>query len=162
MTDPTPTDDDHGVMRCPRCLSLNARCQPKPHMHFCIDCGYNGEASRDDDLVGDVTRLRAEVRALRDQRDTATAAAGAALDYAEGRISHHAFEKAMARYSNWLEAAVDRPPTGTPDTEEVCEPCAAGDHSRCTRPGRYSSGCACRGTRHNGPHVGTPDTGDDT
>lgn len=29
-------------LRCPNCGSNNCECQPKPHVHRCLDCGYDG------------------------------------------------------------------------------------------------------------------------
>ena len=29
-------------MSCPRCKSKNVECQPDPHVHRCLDCGYDG------------------------------------------------------------------------------------------------------------------------
>lgn len=29
-------------LRCPKCGSTNCECQPRPHIHRCLDCGYDG------------------------------------------------------------------------------------------------------------------------
>jgi hypothetical protein len=40
-------------MHCPRCGSTNCEFQPKPHVHRCLDCGYDGHRPK-----GMLDRLR--------------------------------------------------------------------------------------------------------
>jgi hypothetical protein len=42
LSDLPEGDPMSNEMHCPRCGSKNVECQPKPHMHRCHDCGYDG------------------------------------------------------------------------------------------------------------------------
>lgn len=48
-------------LRCPSCGSKNCECQPKPHVHRCLDCGYDGHRPK-----GTLDRLYCELEAKAD------------------------------------------------------------------------------------------------
>jgi hypothetical protein len=158
MTDPTPTTDDL-MARIDAFLAVSMddyyRRDAPGGVLMSISPVDGGPVRLYRDDIAD---LYAEVRALRDQRDTAT---HIIHRYQDGW--HHAYRAngEMAwRKTNWhpakwepltdaeraVLAAVDRAPTGTPDT----------GHSP------VNEGRAARRRQMLADATGTPDTGDDT
>ena len=65
--DPRMPDDTPSAIRCPMCHSTNVECDPKPHMHSCLDCGYDGTTQ--ESTLGVRLRSQAEMSARPGQLD---------------------------------------------------------------------------------------------
>jgi hypothetical protein len=105
VTDPTTTDGDDLVYRL---REIHRWRFP------------NGDSqSTYSDAADEIDRLVNEVRALRDQRDTATGVlADMTRRLVEATYGEEADRDLIGRAHAALDAAVDRPPTGTPDTTD--------------------------------------------